>query len=210
MQKVPYLPPNVLVSQFWFSPMGLCMVKHLQWTLAGMCPSRTLMWSDQGLLSISKSRLKTKDDTKDETSHTKAQMKLFLIHIWVVLTSFCTWCYINNYYMMQFLMRLQVIPKVLERQGQSVCSCCVLKTCCLCMRLKDDYEERHPSVSLNSLVFMSSYSYWKNKARPLSVLLSYISGPEAKQLPREINLIHKFQNQTITDRGLLNVFQQLV
>lgn len=51
--------------------MGLCMVKHLQWTLAGMCPSRTLMWSDQGLLSISKSRLKTKDDTKDETSHTK-------------------------------------------------------------------------------------------------------------------------------------------
>lgn len=29
------------------------------------------MWSDQGLLSISKSRLKTKDDTKDETSHTK-------------------------------------------------------------------------------------------------------------------------------------------
>lgn len=74
---------------------------------------------------------------------------------------------------MQFLMRLQVIPKVLERQDQSVCSCCVLKTC-LCMRLKDDYEERHPSISLNSLVIMSSYSYWKNKVRPVSILLSYI------------------------------------
>lgn len=124
------------------------------------------MWSDQGLLSISKSRLKTKDDTKDETSHTKHTNETVLdTH----LGGFNIFLY-----MMQFLLRLQVIPKVLERQGQSVCSCCVLKTCCLRMRLQDDYEERHPSISLNSLVFMSLYSYWKNKARPLSVLVLHI------------------------------------